>query len=166
MKIYIRPLRESDALISYQWRNDPDIWIYTGSRPDRLITSEIEMDWIRHVINETTSLRFAICIEDSDEYIGNAQLTNIENGSAQYHMFIGNKSYWGKGVGTKATELVINFACITLKLESIYSELHPENIASIKACENNGFVAEDNLKIPIKMIKNLTMKYPLNIERL
>ena len=37
-KVLIRPLEVSDALTSYKWRNDPEIWKYTGSRPDMEIT--------------------------------------------------------------------------------------------------------------------------------
>jgi RimJ/RimL family protein N-acetyltransferase len=163
MNIYIRPLRESDALISYKWRNDPEIWVYTGSRPDRLITAEIETAWIRRVISDTTSRRFAICIEHSDEYIGNAQLNNIKHVSAEYHIFIGNKAYWGKGVATKATELVINYASNILKLESVYSEVNSKNIASIKAFEKNNFMALDKSTMIIKMIRILTNADPNNV---
>jgi len=41
MKVIIRPLQETDAFISNKWRNNPDIWKYTGNKPDKEITLEI-----------------------------------------------------------------------------------------------------------------------------
>ena len=66
--IYLRPLKEENALISYKWRNDPEVWKLTGSKPDMLITPEIETSWIRKVLQDTTCRRFAIYIAESDEY--------------------------------------------------------------------------------------------------
>jgi hypothetical protein len=45
--MYIRPLQESDALISFTWRNNLEIWKYTASKPNKYITSEIELKWNR-----------------------------------------------------------------------------------------------------------------------
>jgi len=139
MNVYLRPLRESDALTSWHWRNNPEIWTYTGSIPDQYITEEIEIEWIRRVLKDETTKRFAICITDTDEYIGNVQLTNIENDAAQFHIFIGNQSYWGKGVSTLATNLLLAFVRSNLQLNKIYLYVSKENVAAIRSYEKNGF---------------------------
>ncbi len=48
--IYIRPLQESDALLSCIGRNNPDIWKYTRSKPNKYITPKIEMELIKDVL--------------------------------------------------------------------------------------------------------------------
>lgn len=155
MNVYIRPLRESDASTSWRWRNDPDIWTYTGSRPDQYITEEIEFDWIRRVLKDRTSKRFAICITDTHEYIGNVQLTDIENNSAQLHIFIGNKSCWGKGVSTAATKLILDFARNKLHLKRIYLAVDNQNISAIRSYKKNGFktvsVSAKNIRMEVDM---------------
>ena len=151
MNVYIRPLRESDALISCKWRNDPDVWTYTGARPDRYITEEIELEWIRQVLKDETSRRFAICVTDTHEYIGNVQLTDIDNDSAQFHIFIGNKSYWGKGVSTLVTNLLLTFARSNLKLNKIYLYVNKENVAAIRSYEKNGFKVVSSCDKDIRM---------------
>lgn len=139
MNVYIRPLQEADANVSYKWRNDPEVWALTGSRPDKQITKEIELEWIRRVIGDKTAKRFAICITNSDEYIGNVQLTGITGKEAEFHIFIGVKKYWGKGVSTQATGFILNYAFTELKLDRIILEVKMENIAAIKSYEKNGF---------------------------
>jgi RimJ/RimL family protein N-acetyltransferase len=137
--IYLRPLREEDALVSYKWRNDPEIWQYTASRPDLMITPEIESEWIRRVLGDTSSLRFAICLAESGEYIGNIQLTDIFEEKAQMHIFIGEKKYWGRGVATRATELVLDVAFSTMQLKKVFLEVHNDNSQAIKTYVRNGF---------------------------
>jgi diamine N-acetyltransferase len=149
--IYIRPLQESDALISCKWRNNPEIWKYTGSKPNKYITPEIEMEWIKDVLKQDIEKRFAICLKKNDKYIGNAQLTDIENGTAQYHLFIGETQYWGMGIGTKVAELIKFKAFKSIGLNKIYSFFVPENKSSIRTCEKNGFVFNGFINGKIRM---------------
>jgi RimJ/RimL family protein N-acetyltransferase len=138
-KVLIRPSEVSDSKISWKWRNNPEIWKYTGSSPDRIITPEIESQWIENVLKRKDEKRFAICIVETGEYIGNTQLTNITSESAQYHLFIGETSFWGKGIGKQVANLVLAYAFYTLGVKEVYSYFNPNNFASIKACEKTGF---------------------------
>ena len=159
MEIYLRALSEEDAETSYRWRNDPEIWIYTGSRPDRVITPEIEREWARMAVRQEQSRRFAICLKDSQEYVGNAQLTNIGSGTAELHIFIGEKKYWGNGIATKATKRLIIYARDTLKLNNIHLEVNRANTAAIRAYEKNGFLIDTSNGFTdgtmVKMTKHL-----------
>ncbi|UOK43780.1 MULTISPECIES: GNAT family N-acetyltransferase [Flavobacterium] len=136
-KILIRPLVISDAETSWKWRNDSEIWKYTGSRPSIPITPEIEKEWIIKVLADPYSKRFAITVDN--QYVGNIQLTNITASDAEYHIFIGDKNYWGKGVGYAATQQIIRYAKNNLKLKEIYLHVNPSNNAAVKLYENCGF---------------------------
>jgi len=170
MSIYIRPLEEKDAGISYQWRNDPEVWKLTGSKPDRTITHDIELDWIRKVLARDNEKRFAICIENTHTYIGNVQLTGINSYEAEFHIFIGAKEYWGKGFATEATRQMVDYAFDTLKLQSVYLYVKKGNIAAIKAYQKAGFdmivSSEENVRMAIyvadkvpKMVSVLMLAY-------
>lgn len=155
--VTIRPLKEDDALVSFEWRNDPDIWRYTGSKPDREITPEIEKQWIIKAINEPKSKRFAIITDDV--YVGNVYLTNIKDKTAEYHIFIGDKNYWGKGIAGKATDLIIKFGKDELGLKAIYLSVHKDNVAAVHLYEKFGFrKTEDELNNFIKMRLELNDK--------
>lgn len=147
--IYIRPLQEIDAATSYKWRNDPQVWQFTGSKPDKEITLEIEQEWLLKVINDQFSRRFAIIVDEV--YIGNVQLTHISNGSAEFHIFIGDKNYWGKGVATLATYQLLHYAKFELNLDTVYLTVREDNLPAIRSYEKNSFVAERRENGWIKM---------------
>lgn len=137
-KVLIRPLIISDAQISFKWRNDPKIWELTGSKPKQEITLEIEHDWIKKAIADKTTKRFAILVDDV--YVGNIQLTDIiEYDTAQYHVFIGDRNYWGKGVAKLATHQILYYAKVVLGLKNIFLNVRNENFSAIKVYKKNGF---------------------------
>jgi len=145
MRVYIRPLRESDALVSYTWRNDPEVWRYTASRPDRYITPEMEVEWIRGVLKDGSSYRFAICADDgvSDQYVGNAYLTEVNAGVAWFHIFIGDRQYWGRGIASEATRMVIAYAFNVLEVDRVRLRVKREHAAAISVYQRCGFAAVD-----------------------
>jgi RimJ/RimL family protein N-acetyltransferase len=149
-KVKIKPLVLANSEISWKWRNDPEIWKYTGSRPDFIITPEIERNWIKKVISETNSKRFSINVNEL--YIGNIQLTNITEFDAEYHIFIGDKKFWGKGISFDATLQILLFAKKKLKLELVYLYVKNENISAIKLYQRVGFnFVENENKMIIKL---------------
>ena len=147
--VLIRPLVKKDALTSYQWRNDDEIWQFTGSKPNITITQEIESEWIEKVLQDDSSKRFAIIC--NEEYIGNVQLTNINSDSAEFHIFIGEKDFWGKGISQLATYQILYYAKEVLKLKEVYLFVKPENIAAIKSYQNNNFVVTEQNTEQLKM---------------
>ncbi|MEO5949566.1 MAG: GNAT family N-acetyltransferase [Candidatus Saccharimonas sp.] len=143
MEIYARPLEEDDARTSYVWRNDPEIWRYTGSSPDRTITLEDELAWVRNVIADNTSRRFAIIADNA--YVGNIYLTNIHDGKAEYQIFIGDKDHMGKGVAKEVSKQIIDFAQNKLHLQSVSLEVRPENIRAVQLYLSLGFkIVQEN----------------------
>lgn len=140
MRVKIRPLEERDAKTSVNWRNDPDIWQFTASRPDRIITLQDEIDWIRRVMEDKTSRRFAILADDS--YVGNIYLTDITKKDAEYHIFIGDKNFWGKGIAGEASKLIIDYATQDLGLDEIHLKVRDDNGAAHHLYKKIGFVDE------------------------
>ena len=145
--VYLRPLNEQDALTSCRWRNDPEIWLFTGRKPDRLITPEIEIKWIKSVLKESNSKRFAICISATDEYIGNIQLTNITSEEAELHIFIGEKKYWGKGLGYAALGELIQWTKNNMSIKKIYLYVKKENKPAVHIYLKTGFRFINNEKM-------------------
>lgn len=151
--VLIRPLREDDALISYNWRNDPVIWEKTGRSPDIFITEQIETEWIKKVLAEEDSDRFAILADNT--YIGNIQITNITPGEeGEYHIFIGEKNYWGRGIATLATCQLLRYAREILGLKRLYLFVKPQNEAAISMYRKCGFVSVSD---EIKMVCDLAV---------
>ncbi|MCA0382636.1 MAG: GNAT family N-acetyltransferase [Bacteroidetes bacterium] len=138
--IYLRDLTIADAKTSWPWRNDADVWQYTGSRPDRAITEAIETAWLEEALQRPNERRYAICLTDTHEYIGNVQLTHITARGAQVHLFIGVKQYWGSGYGRQAIAALLQLIDHLPESEVLYLQVHPDNTAAIRLYQHAGFV--------------------------
>jgi RimJ/RimL family protein N-acetyltransferase/glycosyltransferase involved in cell wall biosynthesis len=152
-KTLIRPLEIEDAAISWKWRNDAKIWEFTGHRPDREITFEIENEWIQKVVKDETSKRFAITVDD--QYIGNIQLTEVTKIDAQMHLFIGEKSFWGKGIARTSIYQLMHYAKEVLQLKEVYLFVKKTNLAGISSYVKSAFVEVEKNDAEIKMVCNL-----------
>jgi len=137
--IYLRELYLSDAIISCNWRNNPLIWKYTSFKAEKFISEEIEVEWLKNTLAKPNDYRFAICLKKNSQYIGNVQLTNVLSNTAEFHLFIGETSFWGMGIGKQATALMLNFGFNYLALNSIILEVHKENLAAQSVYKKIGF---------------------------
>lgn len=152
MQVTIRPLQENDALISYVWRNNPIVWKYTGSRPNKTITYAMEKEWIKNVLLRINEKRFAILADN--KYVGNTYLTDISNKKAEFHIFIGDSNYWGKGIAGSAILEVLSYAK-DINLQTIYLEVHQDNIPALRLYHKVGFIKIDQKDEMIRMEKAL-----------
>lgn len=137
MNVNIRPLIIEDAFTSVKWRNDPEVFKYTGNTYDHEITIESELNWIKKVISNPKDYRCAIIVDGT--YVGNIYLTDIENCIGNYHIFIGDKSYWGKGVAKKASILIINYGFKNLGLSEIKLRVRDANQSATYLYKSLGF---------------------------
>lgn len=140
MDIGIRPLTVEDAYTSVNWRNDPEVFKYTRSTYDHIITIDSELEWIKKVIAKKDDYRCAILADG--KYIGNIYLTDIKDGIAHYHIFIGEKSYWGKGVAKKASQLIIDHGVKIFGVTEIQLGVHEKNTAALRLYLGLGFKIE------------------------
>ena len=140
MLVKIRPLEINDAYTSVQWRNDPEVFRYTGTIYLNEIKIESELEWIRKAIeNNNAGKDYRCAILDDGKYIGNIYLTDIHDGIATYHIFIGNKDYWGKGVAKQASLLLLQYAFQQLHLDSVHLRVKKKNINAYMLYKRIGF---------------------------
>lgn len=139
-EIYLRPLRMEDAQISWKWRNDPRVWKYTCSRPTCEVTLAMEEAWMRKVLSESNSRRFAICLREGDKYVGNGYVVNIdwERKCGEFAIFLGDVSVWGRGIGTQAN-LELQKAAGACGLREVTARIHVSNPGSLKTVLKAGF---------------------------
>lgn len=90
---------------------------------------------------------WTIVDKETGKVLGRIHLSNFENNNkvANIGYFISRES-WGKGVISACIAPVIEFGFLNLKLERIYTTVHPDNLGSWKALEKNGFTREGLLR--------------------
>jgi RimJ/RimL family protein N-acetyltransferase len=157
MQVSIRPLQEQDAYTSVKWRNDPEVFKYTGNTYDHEILLETELEWIRKVIaNNNSGKEYRCAILADNEYVGNIYLTDIENKSAHYHIFVGDRRYWGKGIAKHASIQILNYAFYNLGLEYVVLRVKKQNTSAYELYKKLGFieVEEHDDWISMKILKS------------
>ncbi len=142
-RVYLRALEPEDYKKSYKWRNDPEIQDLVGGHK-YFVSSENEKNWVAKNTYNSDRIVLAICLKDNDKYIGNVMLQNFDwiNRSCSAPFFIGDKSEWGKGYGTEARMLMLDFAFKERGMERISDLVIEGNEASRKLLLKCGYKEE------------------------
>ena len=94
--------------------------------------------------SDRTRWRWPSTSATTDRLIGTCAFSQLdgENGSALYHITIGESDAWGHGYGTEATQLMVDHAFGTLGLHRIALFVFEFNERAIRAYRRCGFVIE------------------------
>ncbi len=104
---------------------------------------EIERFFAARVVGPD-ALAMAVHERATDRLIGTCAFSQLDgdNGSALYHITIGEKDAWGHGFGTEATRLMVDHAFETLGLHRIALNVFEFNERATRAYLRCGFVVE------------------------
>lgn len=146
--IYLRGLKKKDLADNmFNWANDHEVtqYMYTGLKPNNLDIMEEEYDQLMHSDKDVV---MAIVDKKTDMHVGNVGLYTINwlYRSAEYRIIIGEKEFWGKGYGTEAANLIIDYGFSKLNLNKIWLGVNADNPAAVKSYRNAGFVEEGVLR--------------------
>jgi ribosomal-protein-alanine N-acetyltransferase len=143
-KVYLRPINERDLNATYrEWFNDEEICRYNSHH--RFPNYDENMhDYYERVIKLRENLVLAICDKKTDAHIGNIALENIDtlNQNAEFAILIGDKTHWGKGVGTAAAQLILKHGFGELNLHRIYCGTQEDSVGMRKLAASLGFKEE------------------------
>ena len=126
-----------------RWYSDPEVARLARYQDAPMRTDEIDRFFQLRALGHE-SLTMAIHEHDTDRLIGSCAFSQLdaENGSAMYHITIGEKDTWGRGYGTEATQLMLDHAFGTLGLHRIGLTVFEFNERAIRAYRTCGFVVE------------------------
>lgn len=81
-------------------------------------------------------------------FIGYVELREINwrQRSGELRICIGEKAYWGRGYGTDAMRLFLDFCFDSLKIEYIYLRVYRSNARAIRCYMKSGFAVEGLLR--------------------
>ncbi|MBE0469898.1 MAG: GNAT family N-acetyltransferase [Methyloprofundus sp.] len=147
-RVYLRAFTLTDANTSHDWRVDDEMIEGSVGRK-YFVSPDYEKKWVNDVIfSPGNSLKLAVCLKENHQHIGNAYLDNVDcfNQNALFGLMIGEKSQWGKGIGTEITLLMLYHAFYEMNLKRVYSYQLEDNIGSIKVHQKCGFQQEGVLR--------------------
>lgn len=138
----LRVISAGTASTLTRWINNDDVThlMFTGNKP---VTYETASEMLRSKDDEVLFSIWA-----ADNFIGTVGLYSIHPiaRSAEFRIFIGDKEYWGRGIGTECTQMVLDYGFSRLNLNMIWLGVNIENKAAIRVYEKSGFVYEGQLR--------------------
>lgn len=139
-RVALGPLRRDLLPLYTRWRND-----FTGTRtldfPPGPFTVEEREAWYSRAATDSQSVRFTLYTSAAWQPIGLANLHDIDfqHGTAGFGLMIGEADARGRGLGTEASQLVLDYAFTALGLHNVMLRVYAFNLAGLRAYQKAGF---------------------------
>jgi RimJ/RimL family protein N-acetyltransferase len=140
-KVALGPVRRDCLPLYLKWINDVNV-ARTLNGDVTPVTLEARQDsYERWSKSDGTSQNFNVYERATLRPIGMTWLLNIDllHQTAGFGIVIGEKDCWGKGYGTEATTLTLDYAFIGLGLHNVMLTVSPYNERGIRAYTRAGF---------------------------
>ncbi len=126
-----------------RWYADPEIARLARYQATPMRPEEIERFFAARVAGPE-SLAMAVHEKATGRLVGTCAFSQLDgdNGSALYHITIGESDAWGHGYGTEATRLMVDHAFGTLGLHRVSLNVFEFNERAIRAYRRVGFLVE------------------------
>lgn len=137
-KCYLSPISLEDTERYTEWVNDLEIGQFMHFST-AVYDQEKEREALQRLMQDSVS--FAVVEKDNNKAVGNCSLMQVSNvhRHAQFGIFIGDKTYWNRGIGTEATMLSLDYGFNILNLKNISLEVFGFNKRAIRCYEKVGF---------------------------
>jgi len=121
-RVHLRALMEQDLNETYlQWLNDEEVCRFNSHAvfPN---TEQKMKSYFADLQNGQKEVVLAIIDSKEGKHIGNVSLQNINwvSRNAEFAILLGDKEYWGKGIGEEAAMLIVKYGFERLNLHRIY----------------------------------------------
>jgi len=153
VKIILRKLTNDDWTYFAKWWKDPELISMTSGNPEKFSDAAIKKQ-VQEMVNDARAHHWLI--ETANRVVGHINLCRMTKSKAELQIVIGEKEYWGKGIGKKAIELVLENGK-NLSYKEIYVEVRPENLRARKLYKSAGFIEQGTKKYRNKYLPEVVM---------
>lgn len=130
-----------------RWINDPKVTRYMvyGQFP---MTVRKVKEMLDAQVANASNVVFLVIAGKKNMPVGFAGLYDIHLTArkAEFRILLGERSVWGKGIGTEVTKLITDYAFDRLNLHRVWLGVTSENLGAVRAYEKAGYVQEGVLK--------------------
>jgi diamine N-acetyltransferase len=138
-RVALGPLRRDLIPLLTRWVNDLAITRNIGFVTP--ITIEQETAWYEQMTSDPSEITFLLYERATMRPVGTTGLSHIQYGdrSAMFGIFIGEPDARGRGYGTEATRLLLDYAFTALGLHNVGLEVAEWNVVGQRAYTRAGF---------------------------
>jgi len=147
-RLRLRLFTHDDLQIMFTLSTDPDVIKYadTAARDMEEARQRLEQgplaDYEKYGYG-----RFAVELKETGKVIGFCGIKYLPEIDLPEVGFRYLKKYWGRGIGTEAAKVCVDFARDDLKIEKLVALIIPENTASIRVAEKLGMTKGPLIRI-------------------
>lgn len=141
-RVYLRALEKEDLIYIRKWSNDHEIRKLTG---EVVSMSQADADkFLERVYSDNTREWFVIVVKENDRVIGETGLLRMFPAwrTTDISIIIGEKDVWGKGYGTEAILLLLDYAFRCLNFHRVAIGIVGFNKRAISFWKKIGFKKE------------------------
>jgi RimJ/RimL family protein N-acetyltransferase len=145
--VLLRRPRPDDLAAVRRWYADPELAHLTRYQMRPMGDAEVEI-FFRSRLLSADALAYAILELPSERMVGFATFSALdaENGSVLFHITIGERDAWGRGLGTETTALMLDHAFGSLGLHRVGLTVFSFNERAIRSYQKAGFSIEGRLR--------------------
>jgi len=141
-RLYLRPIEAEDLPFIRRWANDPEVRRLTG---EALPMSKAGADeFLERVRQDKERVWFVVVLKENDRVIGEAGLLRMFHPwrNTDLSIIIGDQDAWGKGYGTEAILLLLDYAFGYLGFHRVSVGVVGFNERALRFYEKVGFRRE------------------------
>lgn len=145
--VALRRPSADDLASVVRWYRDPEIARLTRYQTRPMSHADVERFFQLRML-APDALAYSIVELDGWRLIGFTTFSALDgdNGSVMFHITIGERDAWGRGLGTEATGLMVGHAFEQLGLHRVGLSVFSYNVRAIRAYEKAGFKIEGRLR--------------------
>jgi RimJ/RimL family protein N-acetyltransferase len=144
--VLLRPVETQDA--AGLFAIDPETERLTGSRRDSEFTLSNLESWYSTRASHDDRLDLSIIERASGKWAGEVVLNELstQNESCGFRILLQGPRFYGRGLGTEATRLVIDYALTVVGVHRIELQVYDFNPRARRVYEKVGFVHEGTMR--------------------
>lgn len=142
-KVSLRPIGPDDAEAMFASLQDPTVRHMTATVGE--FTREQVQKYCRNIAEDEDRADFAIFANDQPQItVGEVSINEVDwdNQQANYRIALYGEAFFGKGYGSEATRLVLEYGFNHMNLHRIDLEVFDYNARAVAMYERMGFVRE------------------------
>ena len=152
--VTLRPMGEGDWDILLKWNNDPVVMELADHNP----FEESTLEELQTIYRWISTHAYCFIMEVDGNPIGECwlQRMNLQRIVSQFpdkdlrriDLMIGEKELWGRGYGTEAIRLLVDFGFQRERADAIFAPVMADNHRSQRAFQKNGFTCHARFQEP------------------
>jgi len=146
-KTFLKALEEKDLDKVFRWKNNIELSRLVKAHPFPVAKHEMR-EWYKRNQSDKNQILWGIYEVQKRSLIGIVRLMFIDwiSKTAEFGIYIGDRTHTGKGIGKEVLKLVLDFSFYDINLHRVHLKVNESNTKAINLYKAYGFRKEGILR--------------------